>query len=1168
VVNQGAADELISGPKAWNASALKVALAPDDKDPVVLPGVDPKEDPVTADRPEVGVVVSSEEWNRRFREAPADQPVEPHLITWEARTPPARTRDQQGRESDGIFETVLETGTKAGETRDVVARFGDVVAGTTDLVVVEPGKAAVARLSPRDKQIPADGATTVLLTVEAIDAHGNPVADGTPVVWEEPGDGELLEALEKTTEGKATAKFRAGLRFPQTQIRVFVDEAIDEITMTQAPLTVQLTAPSSAPYRGEVEVEARISSAAGEPHDSAELEWFTHIGRVDVKEPLKAGVAKGVWRADPSTPYRPFTLIGAHIGAWGNAVPVAVDSSAVAALDTAQVLQATGDTSRVTQAAAAVDPAGPVPIATVTPAVIAGDRSTDGVFPLERPDGSFEDVPYKAKAEYRLLNLQPGERGLLRLGSNRNPNVAPAAYYRADEGIVEGLVLDETGRHDAPATGVLSVTEGFSGPGLGFDGQGVVRIPDAEDLAFSGGFMVQTAVRPPPGLAQTLIERAGDFRLSLVLIDDQLKAQFTLTTPSGEQSVTSFLPVPANIWSLVTGRYEAGRLWVGINSSDAFVALSQSPVHSTAEITIGPSFSGTLDEIRIADLTRAPLATFSNGQQVVEFQADATGAFTTEIQSSGQLGSDMHSAGALRGMPLAALAPNADTPPAATERTIGVLFADTQAYLEDSALQIENPVGFAVVATIAYAYKFTKGIWVGFTGADDDDVIVLAGDLVASLAPTPLRGYAAARDFINAGDRAVRLDGSADGFDALTLSLGVVEAGKKLAPGKVRALTNLGDIVKLIKKGGSSSGAMARLVSRQVKQAFSVLGDSGALRKLGEIASTGSTAAKEALSYLLAGVGRTRKSVDALETVARNADDATEVLIAANRAQNRAGTRFPFLLKAVGACFGVVGAAAGDIPMAAATTCPAVVAKAFDGAVEAYEAVKAVIKKGKPEEIAGAKVLNIANRDPAGSLGLFQRIKDLSTAGAANLGQLVRNLGSASDGAFRGALHVLHTYEILLKGKVATVVFERVAEITPKVGKGVKRFYDLFDGKIFYECKNWLWNNFPPIPLYQAPASSYWQVFRQWSQLRWAEIQWIRDIIHLRGDAVENLRWVFPKAMEAHAVQIRVYFARLLDGPYLQERILGLAPTRAELQDYAEMIKQIKQRINTIIIFE
>jgi hypothetical protein len=714
---------------------------------------------------------------------------------------------------------------------------------------------------------------------------------------------------------------------------------------------------------------------------------------------------------------------------------------------------------------------------------------------------------------------------------------------------------------------VLSVAEGFSGPGLAFDGQGLISIPDAEDLAFGRGFMVQTAVRPPPGLAQTLIERAGDFRLSLVLIDDQLKARFSVTTASGEESVTSFLPVPAHAWSLVSGRYEAGRLWVGINSSDAFVALSQSPVHSTAEITIGAGFSGTLDEIRIADLTRAPLATFSNGQQVVEFQADATGTFTTEIQSTGQLGTDLHTAGDFRAMPLAALAPDADTPPAATERTIGVLFADTQVILEDSALEIENPVGFAVVATIAYAYKFTKGIWVGFTGADDDDVIVLAGDLVASLAPTPLRGYAAARDFINAGDRAVRLDGSADGFDALTLSLGVVEAGKKLAPGKVRTLTNLGDVVKLIKKGGQSSGAMARLVSRQVRQAFSALGDSGALRKLAEVASTGSTAAKEALRDLLAGIGRTRKSVDALELVARNADDAAEVLVAANRAQNRAGIRFPFLLKAVGACLGVVGAAAADVPLAAAATCPAVVAKAFDGAVEAYEAVKGVIKKGNAEDIAGAKIQNIANRDPAGSIGLFQKIKDLSVAGATNLGQLVRNLGSASEGAFRGALHVLHTYEVLLKGKVATVVFEKVAEITPKVGKQVKRYYDLFDGKIFYECKNWLWNNFPPIPLDQAGAS-YWQVFRQWGALRWAEIQWIRDIVHLQGSSIDQLRWVFPKAMEIHAVKIRVYFARLLDGPYLQELILGLNPTKDELRDLADLIRRIKQRINTIIVFE
>jgi len=86
--------------------------------------------------------------------------------------------------------------------------------------------------------------------------------------------------------------------------------------------------------------------------------------------------------------------------------------------------------------------------------------------------------------------------------------------------------------------------------------------------------------------------------------------------------------------------------------------------------------------------------------------------------------------------------------------------------------------------------------------------------------------------------------------------------------------------------------------------------------------------------------------------------------------------------------------------------------------------------------------------------------------------------------------------------------------------------------------------------------------------LRWAEIQWIRDIIHLERRAVDELKWVFPKAMEPHAVRIREYFAALLDGPYLQQRVLGLTPTQAQLDGYADMIKLIKQRISTIIVFQ
>lgn len=65
-----------------------------------------------------------------------------------------------------------------------------------------------------------------------------------------------------------------------------------------------------------------------------------------------------------------------------------------------------------------------------------------------------------------------------------------------------------------------------------------------------------------------------------------------------------------------------------------------------------------------------------------------------------------------------------------------------------------------------------------------------------------------------------------------------------------------------------------------------------------------------------------------------------------------------------------------------------------------------------------------------------------------------------------------------------------------------------------------------------------------------------------------NSRWVFPKAMEVHAAKICVYFAALLDGPYLQKLVLGLKPTADDLAAYRLMIDSIKKNIRRIIIFE
>ena len=84
---------------------------------------------------------------------------------------PAETRAGETLSDDGFFETTLETGVVAGQERSVVALMGDIVLGQTDPLVVEPGLAdeLQSSLSLERTSLPADGASTVLLTLEAKD---------------------------------------------------------------------------------------------------------------------------------------------------------------------------------------------------------------------------------------------------------------------------------------------------------------------------------------------------------------------------------------------------------------------------------------------------------------------------------------------------------------------------------------------------------------------------------------------------------------------------------------------------------------------------------------------------------------------------------------------------------------------------------------------------------------------------------------------------------------------------------------------------------------------------------------------------------------------------------------------------------------------------------------
>jgi hypothetical protein len=157
------------------------------------------------------------------------------------------------------------------------------------------------------------------------------------------------------------------------------------------------------------------------------------------------------------------------------------------------------------------------------------------------------------------------------------------------------------------------------------------------------------------------------------------------------------------------------------------------------------------------------------------------------------------------------------------------------------------------------------------------------------------------------------------------------------------------------------------------------------------------------------------------------------------------------------------------------------------------------------------------------------------------------------------------------------VQFERKVKIVGPDGQTVlfERTYDLFDGKIFYECKNWLWHvgfgnplfdGFPPpVPtIFQDPVSYFRALFR-WEALRSAEIQWLRDITHLKEGAVGQLRWVFPKTMEPFANAIRLHFMNLPNSARLRQLITG--GNAALDETYRRIVQAIADNIDEIIIF-
>lgn len=1168
VVNAGLESQIAGPPRAWVLDPLKVGPAPEDKDrDDTNPGVDVKHDAMTSDTPSIPVDVVSEEWSRRLTDATPDKPAQAHALFFELQGPPGGSLSPLFRnEDDGLYEAVLQPGSKAGETYEIAVKAGDVVITKSEPILVEPGKASDVSIVTEGERarMPADGATEVKLTLTAMDVAGNLVADGTVVVWEVRGDADLVEVQSETTNGRATATLRAGAHFiGAIVVEALVDEATGAVTVQQDPVTITLSSVEEIGLLDTLDIDLSFASAGGPIAPGAPLHLYSDLGEFTILQPIQNDSARVRWSAIPRVGYRNRFWVAAAIGYWKQ-------SKLIRWRATWSPPGGPGDGGGSPPATIEA------PLVSIEPLVIAGDKSASGTAPLELPDGTVEDVPYRAHATYSLVGLTPGERVRIQLGTTAMPNVPPLAAYTAEEPIEEGVVADSIGGHDGSTTGGLSIaSDGYRGLAFELDGTAVVAIPHHEDFEFTGAFMVQGAVRPPPDSdGGVLVEKAGEYRLSVVRDDGALRARLTVWTDTGEEVATSGAVVPEGIWSLLTGRYAQGRLFVSVGDAEIFTPTISTPSKGTAEILIGPGFIGGLDEIRITDLSAAPLLTFGNGQDGLSFVADETGTFSVDIYSTGQQ-AVRQAARYYRGLPTGAFGLAADEPDL-TAAAISPEFVGIRTYWEDRALQSDTRIGCAGYGVMLIMAKVAEGILGGNTG--EADIAVIGGDMLGSIL---LKPFTAARDIINVIDRAIQNKNT--GWDALVLAGALPDIAAAVVGKKGPIVGTLGKVKRFAKVVGAGSrvadalGPVARLLSKDVKELVTGAGKLVRVERLVELAAGGSQVLKQSIGDLLRGIGRRAPQIDNIERLARHADDAEEVLPAARQAMDEVGTRpFNHLLRGVVGCAIATGApAAGAVPT---SVCAASTKKAVQGAVAAAKELETFIKPRSgvvPRVVAAQVVERIGKR--ADAVPVFEELAELSAKGRP-IGAISRNLGSNSERAQLGATFVLDTYRKVIKpAGGAAIEFEKKQSLVPVVGKAFSRFYDLFDGSIFYECKNWLWHQGfnnplfdgfpPPAPsIFRMSPGDFFRSLRRWDALWAAEGQWIKDIALFGTRAPGELRWVFPKAMEPFASTIRLHFMKLLESRKLREYMAGSDPER--LRAYEAAVRAVKENIANIIIFQ
>jgi hypothetical protein len=301
------------------------------------------------------------------------------VIEWTTTGPNGQESKIRTPTTRGYASYLMQADTRAGDVYGVSAQVVEIpFAGTTvrlpshanpkDSVIVVPGLAAAYEFAWSRSSIAADGKSRSEATVTIRDRFGNPVADGTSVVWTLNGAATIVSGDAQTTAGKVRALVQATDLAGGFTLTATADETEGTGSFDATAVTIALTASSKRAALGSddaIQLTARVTDSTGaNVADGTLIHWFSRCGRIAGAATVQNGVAQAT-----------LTVRDGTLRA-GNHVVAALVGRAVGKV----TIQFTSPDGRL--------------FATVDQALLAGDVVEDGTLPVEQLDGTSIDRPY------------------------------------------------------------------------------------------------------------------------------------------------------------------------------------------------------------------------------------------------------------------------------------------------------------------------------------------------------------------------------------------------------------------------------------------------------------------------------------------------------------------------------------------------------------------------------------------------------------------------------------------------------------------------------------------------------------------------------------------------------------------------------------------------------